>query len=72
MILRGHMRNAYVAHDLDRAMEIVGNRFGVQAARANSGWQRRRFSSIRRRVSIGAALIKWVDIANTYKYPYHD
>ena len=30
MILRGHMQNAYVTHDLDKAMEIVGNRFGVE------------------------------------------
>jgi hypothetical protein len=30
MFLRGHMQNAYVTHDLDRAMELVGNRFGVE------------------------------------------
>ncbi|MFV8816561.1 VOC family protein [Haliea sp. E17] len=30
MLLHGHMQNAYVTHDLDRAMEIVGNRFGVE------------------------------------------
>jgi len=30
MFLRGHMQNAYVTHDLDRAMEMVGNRFGVE------------------------------------------
>src|SRR5688572_16252636 len=30
MILRGHMQNAYVTHDLDKAMEIVGNRFGIE------------------------------------------
>jgi hypothetical protein len=30
MFLRGHMQNAYVTHDLDRAMERVGNRFGVE------------------------------------------
>lgn len=30
MFLRGHMQNAYVTHDLDKAMEIVGNRFGVE------------------------------------------
>lgn len=29
-LLRGHMQNAYVTHDLDKAMEIVGNRFGVE------------------------------------------
>ncbi len=30
MLLRGHMQNAYVTHDLDKAMEIVGDRFGVE------------------------------------------
>jgi hypothetical protein len=30
MFLRGHMQNAYVTHDLDKAMEIVGNRYGVE------------------------------------------
>jgi hypothetical protein len=30
MFLRGHMQNAYVTHDLDKAMEMVGNRFGVE------------------------------------------
>ena len=30
MFLRGHMQNAYVTHDLDKAMEIVGDRFGVE------------------------------------------
>jgi glyoxalase/bleomycin resistance protein/dioxygenase superfamily protein len=30
MFLRGHMQNAYVTHDLDRAMEMVGDRFGVE------------------------------------------
>ena len=30
MFLTGHMQNAYVTHDLDKAMEIVGNRFGVE------------------------------------------
>lgn len=29
MFLKGHMQNAYVTHDLDKAMEIVGNRFGI-------------------------------------------
>ncbi len=30
MFLRGQMQNAYVTHDLDKAMEIVGNRYGVE------------------------------------------
>jgi hypothetical protein len=30
MHLRGHMQNAYVTHDLDKAMEIVGNTYGVE------------------------------------------
>ena len=30
MFLTGHLQNAYVTHDLDKAMEIVGNRFGVE------------------------------------------
>ncbi len=30
MFLQGHMQNAYVTHDLDRAMDIVGERFGVE------------------------------------------
>ena len=30
MFLHGHMQNAYVTHDLDRAMELVGKRFGVE------------------------------------------
>ena len=30
MFLTGHMQNAYVTHDLDKAMEIVGNRYGVE------------------------------------------
>ena len=30
MFLTGHMQNAYVTHDLDKAMEIIGNRFDVQ------------------------------------------
>jgi len=30
MLLRGHFQNAYVTHDLDRAMEIVGQRFGIE------------------------------------------
>lgn len=29
-VLRGHMQNAYVTHDLDKAMEIVGNTYGVE------------------------------------------
>lgn len=28
--LRGHMQNAYVTHDLDKAMEMVGNRFDIE------------------------------------------
>lgn len=28
MFLKGHMQNAYVTHDLDKAMEIVGERYG--------------------------------------------
>ncbi|TGD75846.1 hypothetical protein E4634_02970 [Mangrovimicrobium sediminis] len=31
MFLRGHMQNAYVTHDLDRAMEMVAERFGVES-----------------------------------------
>ena len=30
MFLTGHMQNAYVTHDLDKAMEIVGNRYGIE------------------------------------------
>jgi cytochrome P450 len=30
MFIRGHMQNAYVTHDLDKAMEIYGNCFGVE------------------------------------------
>ena len=30
MFLRGHMQNAYVTHNLDKAMEIVADRFGVE------------------------------------------
>jgi hypothetical protein len=30
MFLRGHMQNAYVTHDLDKAMEIVADRFKVE------------------------------------------
>ena len=30
MFLHGHMQNAYVTRDLDRAMELVGNRYGVE------------------------------------------
>ena len=30
MYLRGHMQNAYVTHDLDKAMAIVSERFGVE------------------------------------------
>ncbi len=29
MFLRGHMQNAYVTHDLERAMDMVSSRFGV-------------------------------------------
>src|SRR5262245_55220841 len=29
MFLRGHFQNAYVTHDLDRAMDIVAKRFQV-------------------------------------------
>ena len=29
MFLRGHFQNAYVTHDLDRAMEGVADRFGI-------------------------------------------
>ena len=28
--LRGHMQNAYVTHDLDKAMEMVGNTYGIE------------------------------------------
>jgi hypothetical protein len=34
MFLTGHMQNAYVTHDIDRAVEMVGNRFGIEQ------WQR--------------------------------
>jgi hypothetical protein len=34
MFLTGHMQNAYVTHDIDRAVEMVGNRFGIER------WQR--------------------------------
>lgn len=30
MFLRGHMQNAYVTHDLDRAMEMIAERFNVE------------------------------------------
>ena len=30
MYLHGHMQNAYVTHNLDKAMEIVADRFGVE------------------------------------------
>jgi len=30
MFLQGHMQNAYVTHDLEKAMEIVADRFGVE------------------------------------------
>ena len=30
MFLRGHMQNAYVTHDLDRAMEMIADRFKVE------------------------------------------
>jgi len=29
MMFKGHMQNAYVTHDLEKAMEIVGNKLGV-------------------------------------------
>jgi len=29
MFLRGHMQNAYVTHDLEKSMEIVAARFGI-------------------------------------------
>ena len=34
MFLRGHMQNAYVTHDLDKAVEMVSDRYGVET------WQR--------------------------------
>ena len=30
MYLHGHMQNAYVTHNLDKAMEIVSDRFGIE------------------------------------------
>ena len=30
MFIRGHMQNAYVTHNLDKAMEIVADKFGVE------------------------------------------
>ncbi len=30
MFLQGHMQNAYVTHNLDKAMEIIADRFGVE------------------------------------------
>ena len=30
MVLRGHHQNSYVTHDLDRAMEMIGGRFGIE------------------------------------------
>jgi glyoxalase/bleomycin resistance protein/dioxygenase superfamily protein len=30
MLLRGHHQNSYVTHDLDRAVEMVSNRFGIE------------------------------------------
>ena len=30
MFLKGHMQNAYVTHDLDKAIEIIGNQFGME------------------------------------------
>lgn len=30
MFIRGHMQNAYVTHSLEKAMEIVGNQFGIE------------------------------------------
>jgi hypothetical protein len=30
MYLRGHMQNAYVTHDVEKAIELVGNRYGIE------------------------------------------
>jgi glyoxalase/bleomycin resistance protein/dioxygenase superfamily protein len=30
MFIRGHMQNAYVTHNLDKAMEIVADKFGIE------------------------------------------
>ncbi|VWX48267.1 VOC family protein [Novosphingobium sp. 9U] len=30
MFIRGHMQNAYVTHDLDKAVEMMGNQFDMQ------------------------------------------
>ena len=30
MFLRGHMQNAYVTHDLDKAIEIIGNQYDME------------------------------------------
>jgi Glyoxalase/Bleomycin resistance protein/Dioxygenase superfamily len=30
MFLKGHMQNAYVTHNLDKAMEIIGNQYGME------------------------------------------
>ena len=29
MFLRGHMQNAYVTHDVDKAVEMIADRFGI-------------------------------------------
>ena len=34
MFLKGHMQNAYVTHDIDKAVELVSDRYGV------TEWQR--------------------------------
>jgi hypothetical protein len=34
MFIKGHMQNAYVTHDIDKAVEIVGNKYGL------TEWQR--------------------------------
>lgn len=31
MFLKGHMQNAYVTHDLDKAVEMVSERYGVES-----------------------------------------
>jgi hypothetical protein len=30
MLLRGHMQNSYATHDLDKAMEVIGNDLGIE------------------------------------------
>lgn len=34
MFIKGHMQNAYVTHDCDRAVEMVANTYGIES------WQR--------------------------------